>query len=101
MTKSNLEAIGDRILVQREKAVGVTAGGIVLPDSGKVKPQRGKVLSVGNGRLLETGNRIKPSVEVGDTVIFATYTGTELLDEPEEGLIVMREDEILCRIKRT
>lgn len=87
--------LGDRILVQRLAAEEVTKGGIVLPDSAKEKPKEGKVIAVGKGRLLDSGERAEFSVKAGDRVIFSSYAGTEVKYEGEEYLI-LGEDEVLA-----
>ena len=87
--------LGDRILVQRLEAEEVTKGGIVLPDSAKEKPKEGKVIAVGKGRLLDSGERAAFSVKKNDRVIFSSYAGTEVKFEGEEYLI-LTEDEILA-----
>ena len=90
--------LGDKVVVQRLKAEEKTAGGIVLPDTAKEKPQQGKVLSVGDGHLLETGKRSRLQVREGDRVIFSTYAGNEVGVDGET-LLVMSEDEILAVIE--
>ena len=96
----NLRPLDDRVVVEPKEAEEVTAGGIVLPDTAKDKPVRGRVISVGNGRLLDDGTRGKFQVKVGDRVLFTSYAGEELkgfkLDDRE--LIVMREEDILAVI---
>lgn len=90
-----VEPLGDKVVVKRLDAEETTAGGIVLPDAAQEKPQQGRVLSVGDGRLLEDGSRAAPQVKEGDRVIFTSYAGTEVLvaDDP---LLIMSEDEILA-----
>ena len=73
-----IRPLGDKVLVQRLEAEAVTAGGIVLPDSAKEKPQRGTVISVGDGKLLDDGSRGKLSVKKGNEVLFTSYAGTEI-----------------------
>jgi len=84
----------DRILVIRTKEEEKTKGGIIIPDTAKEKPVEGKVVAVGNGRILDDGSIRKLDVAVGDTVIFGKYSGTEVKIEGEEQLI-LREDDIL------
>ena len=72
-----IEPLGDKIVVKRTDAEETTAGGIVLPDSAQEKPQEGRVLSVGNGRMLDDGSRGTPQVNEGDRVIFSSYAGTD------------------------
>ncbi len=93
----NLKPIGDRIIVRREAADEKTAGGIVLPDSAKDKPARGKIVSVGDGRLLKNGNRIPLQVKVGQRVLFSSYAG-DTFKLGDEELVLMREEDILAII---
>lgn len=94
-TKIKLQPLGDRVVVQREDAETTTAGGIVLPDSAQGRPARGKIVSVGDGRLLDDGTRSPFQVKVGDRVIFSSYAG-ETFKVSDEELLLMREDEILA-----
>ena len=87
--------LGDKVVIKRLAAEEVTAGGIVLPDTAKEKPQQGRVLSVGDGRLLPDGTRAQHQVKEGDRVLFASYAGTEVTVDGEE-LLIMSEDEILA-----
>ena len=96
--KVQLQPLGDRVVVERDDAESKTAGGIVLPDSAKDKPARGKVISVGEGRLLDDGSRGKMQVKVGDRVIFNSYSG-ESFKVGDDELLLMREDEILAVIE--
>ncbi len=93
-----LQPLGDRVVVEREKSEGKTAGGIVLPDNAKDKPARGTILSVGEGRLLEDGSRHALQVKPGDRVIFSSYAG-EQFKVNEEELLLMREEDILAIIE--
>lgn len=97
-TKSKLTPLGDRIVVEREEAEGKTAGGILLPDSARDKPSRGKVISIGDGKLLENGQRAPLQVKVGDHVLFTTYGPEELKIEDQEFLL-MRESDVLAVIE--
>ena len=93
----NLKPLGDRVVVEREEAKGTTAGGIVLPDTAKDKPQKGKVLAVGDGRITKDGKRRELQVKAGDHVLFTSYAGDEFkLDEKK--VLLMREDDILAVI---
>ena len=94
-TGIKLQPLGDRVVVEREASEERTAGGIVLPDSAKDKPARGQVVSVGEGRLLNDGNRGTLQVKPGDRVIFSSYAG-ETFKVGEQELLLMREDEILA-----
>ena len=93
-----IRPLADKVLVQRLEAEMKTAGGIVLPDTAKEKPQRGKVISVGEGKLLEDGKRNKMQVKKGDQVLFTSYAGTEVKADGKEYLI-MDESIILAVIE--
>jgi chaperonin GroES len=90
-----LRPLHDRIIVTRIEEEEKTAGGIIIPDTAKEKPQQGKVLAVGNGRLMEKGEIIPLTVKEGDRVLFAKYAGSDVKVEGEE-LLIMREDDILA-----
>lgn len=90
-----IEPLGDKIVVKRMDADETTEGGIVLPDSAREKPQQGRVLSVGAGRLMEDGSRAKPQVDEGDRVLFTSYAGTEVKVDDGE-LLIMTESDILA-----
>lgn len=90
-----IEPLGDKIVVKRTEAEQTTAGGIVLPDSSQEKPQEGKVLSVGSGKLLSDGSRSKPQVQEGDRVVFTSYAGTEIEVNGEQ-LLIMSENDVLA-----
>jgi chaperonin GroES len=92
-----LRPLHDRVIVKRVEEEKLSAGGIVIPDSATEKPIRGKVLSVGNGKILENGEVRKLDVKAGDTVLFGKYSGTEVKVDGEE-LLVMREDDIMAVI---
>ena len=96
--KLKLQPLGDRVVVQREDAEEVTAGGIVLPDAAQDKPSRGKVLSVGEGRLLDDGTRKTLQVKKGDRVLFTSYGGEQFKLGQQE-LLLMHEDDILAVIE--
>jgi chaperonin GroES len=87
--------LGEKVVVKRLAAEQTTAGGIVLPEMAKEKPQQGRVLSVGDGRLLSNGERAVQQVSEGDRVLFGSYAGTEVVVDGEE-LLIMSEDEILA-----
>ena len=91
-----LQPLADRVVVKPIEKEEVTKGGIVLPDTAKEKPQEGKVIAVGPGRLSEDGKRMAIDVKVGDIVIYAKYGGTEIKIEDEE-LVILRESDILAR----
>jgi chaperonin GroES len=87
--------LGDRLLVQRLEEEGeVKKGGIIIPDTAKEKPQRGKVIAVGNGRVTDEGKRIAMEVKAGDNILFGKYSGSEIKMDGEEYLI-MREEDVL------
>ena len=91
-----LQPLGDRIVVKPIEREEVTKGGIVLPDTAKEKPQEGKVLAAGPGRLSEDGKRITMDVKVGDVVLYVKYGGTEVKIDGEE-LMILRESDILAK----
>jgi chaperonin GroES len=93
-----LQPLGDRVVVEREESEEVTAGGIVLPDSARDKPARGKVISVGDGRLLDNGTRAPFQVKAGDRVLFLSYAGDEFKVGDQE-LLLMREEDVLAIIE--
>ncbi len=97
MKEINLKPLDDRVVVEPVQAEEMTAGGIVLPDSAKEKPQRGIVLAVGPGKLLDSGERGKLSVVVGDEVIYGKYSGAEHEIDGREVKIV-RESDILAKV---
>jgi len=96
--KIKIQPLGDRVVVKREGAEEVTAGGIVLPDSAKDKPSRGKVVSVGEGRLLDDGTRKPLQVKKGDRILFSSYAGEQFKLGDQE-LLLMREEDILAVIE--
>jgi chaperonin GroES len=87
-----IRPLGDKVLVQRVEAENKTAGGIVLPDTAKEKPQKGKVISTGQGRILDDGTRREMQVKKGDTVLFTSYAGTEIKIDGKEYLIMSESD---------
>ncbi|HEX9794181.1 MAG TPA: co-chaperone GroES [Planctomycetota bacterium] len=87
-----IRPLGDKILVKRVEAAEKTAGGIVLPDSAKEKPREGRVIALGEGRLLENGERAPFTVKKSDRVLFTSYAGTEVKWNGEEYLILSEED---------
>ena len=92
-----LKPLGDRIIIELVESEEKTASGIVLPDSAKEKPQEGKVIAVGTGRVLDNGERVALEVSVDDRIIFSKYAGTEVKYEGTEYLVV-RENDILAVI---
>ncbi|QDU76514.1 10 kDa chaperonin [Bremerella volcania] len=98
MAKSlKIRTLDDRIVVQPLEAEETTAGGIVLPDSAQEKPQRGTVLAVGPGKLLDSGSRAELSVAVGDQVIYGKYSGSDIEIDGDEYKI-LRETEVLAKV---
>jgi chaperonin GroES len=92
------QPLGDRVVVEREEAKATTAGGIVLPDTAKDKPQKGKVVAVGDGRVAKDGKLRPLQVKVGDNVLFTSYAGEEFKLAGEQKVLLMREDDILAVI---
>ncbi|GIN64009.1 10 kDa chaperonin [Robertmurraya siralis] len=90
-----LKPLGDRIVIELVETEEKTASGIVLPDSAKEKPQEGKIVAVGTGRVLDNGERVALEVSVGDRIIFSKYSGTEVKYQGQEYLI-LRENDILA-----
>src|SRR5947209_18283033 len=94
-----IQPLGDRVVVEREEAKSTTAGGIVLPDTAKDKPQKGKIVAVGDGRITKDGKRRELQVKVGDSVIFTSYAGDEFKLSGEQKVLLMREDDILAVVE--
>ncbi|MGR3309305.1 MAG: co-chaperone GroES [Candidatus Brocadiales bacterium] len=94
----NVKPLGDKILVKRQEAVSKTSGGIVLPDAAKEKPKEGKVIALGDGKIMESGEKAKPLVKKGDRVLFTSYAGTEVKINGDEYLL-MSQDDILAVIE--
>ncbi len=94
---SKIRPLGDKVLVRRVEAESKTAGGIVLPDAAKEKPKRGKIIAVGQGKLLDDGKLAKLQVKKGDEVLFSSYAGTEITVDGKE-MMIMSEDDILAII---
>jgi len=93
-----LYPLDDRIVVELEEAEEKTQGGIVLPDTAKEKPQRGKVIAIGSGKLLDSGERAKPILKEGDRVIFGKYSGSDVKVDGKEYKI-LRENEVLAKLE--
>jgi chaperonin GroES len=91
-----IEPLGDRVVIKPTPKEEVSKGGILLPDTAKEKPQEGKIIAVGPGRLSEDGKRIAMEVKKGDKVIYSRYAGTEFKLDDEE-LVIMREGDILAK----
>ncbi|HEY4810640.1 MAG TPA: co-chaperone GroES [Solirubrobacteraceae bacterium] len=98
VSNMKLKPLGDRLIVQAIEEELTTASGIVLPDTAKEKPQKGKVLAVGDGKLDEQGKRIPLDVSEGDEVLYSKYGGTEIKVDGED-LLVLRESDVLARVE--
>ena len=94
---TKLQPLGDRIVVSPSKREEVTKGGIVLPDTAKEKPQEGKIIAVGPGKLTDDGKRLEMEVKKGDKVMYAKYAGTEIKIDGEE-LLILRDSDVLAKI---
>jgi chaperonin GroES len=92
--KMKIQPLQDRVIVRRLEEEEKTRGGIIIPDTAKEKPMEGKVVAVGPGKVLDSGNKVKLTVKKGDRILFGKYAGTEIKIEGEDYLI-MREDDIL------
>jgi chaperonin GroES len=98
VTRLKIRPLGEKVLVKRIEAEAKTAGGIVLPDTAKEKPKRGRIQAVGDGKLLDTGERAKLQLKKGDEVLFTSYAGTEIKINGEE-LLIMDESDVLAIIE--
>ena len=94
-----LKPLGDKVVVKRLEAETTTKGGIVLPDTAKEKPKRGKIVAVGPGKTLDSGAVAKPTVKKGDEVIFSSFAGTEIEVDGKE-VLIMSTDDILAVLKK-
>ena len=97
--KEKLQPLADHVMVKPMQSEEKTKSGIYLPDTAKEKPQEGKVIAVGPGRMTDEGKRIAPDVEVGDIVLYTKYGGSEIKIDGEE-FIIMRESDILAKKKK-
>jgi chaperonin GroES len=95
---TKVQPLADRVVVKANEREEMTLSGIVLPDTAKEKPQEGTIVAVGPGRLNEKGERVKPEVKAGDTVLYAKYAGTEVKIDGEE-LLILKETDILAIVK--
>ena len=95
----NIQPLGDRVIIKALEAEAKTKGGIVIPDTAKEKPQEGKIVAVGKGKVLESGTVQSPEVKVGDKVLYGKYSGNEITTKEGEELLIMREEDILAIIK--
>ena len=96
----NFIPLGDRIIIKPLEPEAKTKGGIVLPDTVKEKPQEGKVVAVGKGKMLENGTLQKPEVKEGDVVLYGKYSGTEVTAKNGEEYLIVREEDILAIVKK-
>lgn len=94
-----IQPLADRIVVKVLEAKEVTKGGILLPETAKEKPQEGKVVAVGKGRLTDNGQVVALEVKVGDRVLYGKYTGTEITTSEGEELLIMKEEDVLAIVK--
>jgi chaperonin GroES len=92
----NIKPLSDRIVIRRFEAETKTTGGILLPDSAKNKPQKGKVLAVGPGKLQKDGKRVPLTVKTGDVVLFTNWAGDEFKKGQSEDVLLMREEDVLA-----
>jgi chaperonin GroES len=95
----DIKPLGDRVVIKALEPESKTRGGIVLPDTAKEKPQEGKVMAVGKGKVLENGTVQALEVKVGDKVLYGKYSGNEITTKDGEELLIMREEDILAIIK--
>ena len=95
---NSLKPLGSRVVIEPTEQEDVTAGGIVLPETAKEKPQKGKILSVGPGERDDEGKRIPMDVKVGDTVLYAKYAGTEIKVEGKK-LLILKESDVLAIVE--
>lgn len=94
-----IKPLGDRVVIKPLEPETKSKGGIVLPDTAKEKPQEGKVVAVGKGKVLDNGTVQAPEVKVGDKVLYGKYSGNEITTKEGEELLIMREEDILAIIK--
>jgi chaperonin GroES len=95
----NIQPLADRVVVKPLEAENKTKGGIVIPDTAKEKPQEGKIVAVGRGKVLDNGTVQAAEVKVGDKVLYGKYSGNEITTKEGEELLIMREEDILAIVK--
>jgi chaperonin GroES len=95
----NMQPLGDRVVIKPLETENKTKGGIVIPDTAKEKPQEGKVMAVGKGKVLENGAVQPLEVKVGDRVLYGKYSGNEITTKDGEELLIMKEEDILAVMK--
>ena len=96
---SKLKPLGDRLVVEPIEQEETTAGGILLPETAKEKPQEGRVIAAGPGRVDDSGNRVKMEVKEGDRVLYAKYAGTEVKLEDDKKVLILKESDILALVE--
>jgi chaperonin GroES len=97
---ATLKPLGDRLVVEPIEMEETTASGILLPETAKEKPQEGKVIAAGPGRLDDSGKRVKMEVKVGDRVLYAKYAGTEIKLDGDEKVLILKESDVLALVER-
>jgi chaperonin GroES len=97
---ATLKPLGDRLVVKPIEQDETTAGGILLPETAKEKPQEGEVIAAGPGKLDDSGNRVAMEVKVGDRVLYAKYAGTEIKLEGDENVLILKESDVLALVER-
>jgi chaperonin GroES len=97
MTK--LKPLGDRLIVEPIEQEDTTSGGILLPETAKEKPQEGRVIAAGPGKLDDSGKRVKMEVKVGDRVLYARYAGTEIKLEGDKKVLILKESDVLALVE--
>jgi len=98
MKKIHINPLSDRVVVMPEEADDKTASGIILPDTAQEKPQMGKILAAGPGKISDNGNTVKMMLKTGDKVLYGKYSGTEITLNNDE-VLIMRESDILAKLK--
>jgi chaperonin GroES len=93
----NVKPLSDRIIIRPLEAELKTAGGIIIPDNAKEKPQKGEVVAVGTGKIADNGQKIEMTLKAGDKVLYGKYSGTEVTIEGKE-LLIMRESDVLAKL---
>jgi chaperonin GroES len=97
---ATLKPLGDRLVIKPIEQEETTAGGILLPETAKEKPQEGEVIAAGPGKLDDNGSRVAMEVKVGDRVLYAKYAGTEIKLEGDEKVLILKETDVLALIER-
>ena len=97
---ATLKPLGDRLVVKPIEQEETTAGGILLPETAKEKPQEGEVIAAGPGRIDDAGNRVAMEVKVGDRVLYAKYAGTEIKLEGDDKVLILKESDVLALVER-